>query len=124
MKYLQTAWMQLLLLAGGIYAAFMIYGVYQDHEHQKKIAATESDRAERVAEEKHMKNGAYITTEKQISATETIKTIVIPGRFDTDMRCLVYVNHETKQSSINCPGITQEDFAIQPDQNDSTGYDY
>lgn len=54
---------------------------------------------------------AYVAKEKQIAPGETLKLVIIPDPlgFDIlDTKCLIYTNFEYKQSSMICPGATQE----------------
>lgn len=56
---------------------------------------------------------AYVAKEKQIAAGETLKLVIIPNSLGfeiLDTNCLIYTNAEYKQSTMICPGATQEDI--------------
>lgn len=79
-------------------------GLLSGCNQAEKAAAKESQQIRREAEKTRIEQWAYIAKEKQVSATEHIKLLVIPtelGEF-FDTKCLIYTNSEYKQSHMSC----------------------
>jgi len=68
--------------------------------------------ARKDAQKARFDNGAYISKEKQISTTETVRVVILPSKVDDflDVKCVLYTNAEFKVAQMQCPDISTLDF--------------
>lgn len=72
---------------------------------------------QRAADANRLNSWAYIAKEKQISADETVRLLVIPNSLNIDIldtKCLIYTNQAFKTSQIICPEARQTDIEETP----------
>ena len=89
-------------------ALFAFYGC---GESSTKTKQTRIEQAE--ADKMRLEKWAYIAKEKQITQSETVRMVIFPdplGKY-FDTKCLIYINHEFRQSSMVCPEIDKFNIA-------------
>lgn len=112
-------WWKWLIAAGFI-------GVFVTYCNEKNTETKLRDKERSVkyrnrddADSRRMHEWTFIAKEKQITPTETVKLVVIPGEYgeDSDVKCLIYTNQDFKQSTFICPGASQDDV-INPNKRE------
>lgn len=67
----------------------------------------------KAADKERFEKGAYIAKEKQLSPTESLRLVIIPGKIGGDLfdtKCLIYTNTQYKTAQMQCPDTTNQDF--------------
>lgn len=74
----------------------------ENHYLERKAAAKE-----------RFENGPYIANMKEISPTETLQIVIIPGKIGgslTDSKCFIYKNTQYKTAQMQCPDTASSDI--------------
>lgn len=60
------------------------------------------------------REGAYVASEKALSASEDLRLVVIPSPLGAplDVKCFLYRNREWQQVVFTCPDVRQEDISL------------
>lgn len=73
-------------------------------DNTEKEAFKQRIEEERQADQARLAQWAYIAKEKHVTATETVKLLIIPSKLGKyfDTTCYIYSNSEYKQSNMVC----------------------
>jgi len=92
------------MIAAAVWSVILV-GAYlyffNEDKRTQNVAARESyvQKADQ-----RMSQGAYVESEKNISPSETVRVLVVPGRSSAlDTKCLIYTHQDFKQSNMACP---------------------
>ena len=73
-------------------------------DNAEKEASEQRREEAKQADQARLAQWAYIAKEKQVTATETVKLLIIPSKLGKyfDTKCYIYSNAEYKQSNMVC----------------------
>jgi hypothetical protein len=114
-------WLLICMFAGSV-----IFISKQKQQENKAQATLVAD-AKQAELKKRYEKGAYVASESKLSAFETAKTIIYPGKSSFgdgynelyDTTCFLYNNTATNQLKIKCTGLLfDDDDETNGDMND------
>lgn len=98
--------------------AAIVMGVMITYCNDKNIEQKNRNQAQRANRQaadtdakQRFEKWAYIAKEKQISASETVRLLIIPNTIGFDLfdtKCLIYANAEYKTSQMICPDADRD----------------
>ena len=112
-KIMKESWWKWLIAAIAI-GALMTYCSDKNAEAQNRNQAqpkNKSNEQEKLEAKLRFEKWAYIAKEKQISASETVRLLIIPETTGIDLfdtKCLIYSNAEYKTSQMICPDADKD----------------
>lgn len=97
-------------------------------EGEDKKAVARAIAEDDAAAKQRFERWAYVALEKNISPNETLKLLVVPGKYESDFsdtKCLIYINSEYKTSQLVCPDADRENIieSMRGDSEHQTSFD-
>lgn len=94
------------LLGAAAIVTVMIWGYLEFVDTKPRAAPVAHDDSDL----RRFQEWAYIAKDKEISPGEHLKLVVVPSPWgeNFDTKCLVYTNHDFRQSSIICPDADRD----------------
>ena len=92
------------IISAVFWAVVLVAAYMYFFNEDRRAANVEAKQSSAQKVDQRMSQGAYVESEKNISHSETVRILVVPGRSSAlDTKCLIYTHQDFKQSNMACP---------------------